>query len=114
MANVPGALWLASHAGSAEVVLRGNSIVSVLNAAIIGMGLAVLPCFLADAETSLRRLTPAVVGTREIWLRFHPGGGRRGRERTVIRVRPEERPAEAAAPRGKSDAYSLETRHDRR
>jgi DNA-binding transcriptional LysR family regulator len=84
MANVPGALWLAGHVGSAEVVLRGNSIVSVLNAAIIGMGLAVLPCFLADAETSLRRLTPAVVGTREIWLVFHPDVARIARVRTVI------------------------------
>ena len=84
MANVPGALWLAGHAGKAEVVLRGNSIVSVLNAAIIGMGLAVLPCFLADAESSLRRLTPAVVGTREIWLVFHPDVAKIARVRTVI------------------------------
>ena len=42
-----GALWLADHAGGAEVVMRGNSIVAVLNAAIVGMGIAILPCFLA-------------------------------------------------------------------
>ena len=88
------------HAGSAEVVLRGNSIVSVLNAAIVGMGLAVLPCFLADAETSLRRLTPAVVGTREIWLVFHPDVARIARVRTVIDFVTEAIGREAATPCG--------------
>jgi DNA-binding transcriptional LysR family regulator len=36
--------------------MRGNSIVAVLNAAIFGMGLTVLPCFMGDAEPALRRV----------------------------------------------------------
>ena len=43
-----------------------------------------LPCFLADAEATLQRLTPEVVGTREIWLVFHPDVARIARVRTVI------------------------------
>jgi hypothetical protein len=33
---------------------------------VSGVGLAVLPCSLADGETTLRRLTPKVVATRDI------------------------------------------------
>jgi DNA-binding transcriptional LysR family regulator len=84
MAGVPGAQWINEHANGANVILRGNSIVSVLNACLIGMGLAVLPCFLADAEANLRRLTPHVLGAREIWLVFHPEIGRIARVRRVI------------------------------
>ena len=84
MANTPGALWLNAHAGGARVVLRGNSIVAVLNAAIVGMGVAVLPCFLAGAEPNLRRLTDEVVGTREIWLVYRPDVMGIARIRAVI------------------------------
>ena len=66
------------------MMLRGNSIMAVLNAAIVGMGLAVLPCFLAEAEPTLRRLTPKILGSREIWLVFHPDVARVARVRTVI------------------------------
>ncbi len=84
MSGIPGAVWLAEHARDAHVVLRGNSIISVLNAAIVGMGLAVLPCFMADAEPNLRRLTKAVLGTREMWLVFHPDRSRVERVRAVM------------------------------
>jgi DNA-binding transcriptional LysR family regulator len=84
MAQVPGALWLSEHAGNADVVLRGNSIVAALNAAIVGMGIAVLPCFLAEAEPNLRRLSDAVIDSREIWLVFHPDVAKIARVRTVI------------------------------
>ena len=84
LAQVPGALWLKEHAAGAHMMLRGNSIMSVLNAAIVGMGLAVVPCFLAEAEPTLRRLTPKILGSREIWLVFHPDVARIARVRTVI------------------------------
>jgi DNA-binding transcriptional LysR family regulator len=84
MAQVPGAIWLRDHAQGVAVTLRGNSILSVLNAAIVGMGVAVIPCFLGDGESNLRRLTPEVVGSRELWLVFHPDVARIARIRTVI------------------------------
>jgi DNA-binding transcriptional LysR family regulator len=84
MANVPGAIWLDRHGAGARVVIRGNSILAVLNAAIVGMGLAVIPCFMGDGETTLTRVTPEVLGTREIWLVSHPDAARSARVRCVI------------------------------
>jgi len=84
LAAVPGARWLEEYGAGANVVLRGNSIVSVLNATIVGMGLSIIPCFLADPEPTLRRLTPQVLGSREIWLVFHPDVARIPRVRCVI------------------------------
>ncbi len=84
MAGAPGARWLDGHAGDAEVVMRGNSIVAVLNAAIVGMGIAVLPCFLAEGEPGLKRLSDKVIDSQEIWLVFHPDVAKIARVRTVI------------------------------
>jgi DNA-binding transcriptional LysR family regulator len=84
MAATPGALWLAQHAAGARVVIRGNSILAVLNAAIVGMGLAVIPCFMGDVEPTLKRLTDEILGWREIWLVFHPDVARIARVRCVI------------------------------
>ena len=100
MAQVAGALWLDSHAAGAEVVMRGNSIVAVLNATIVGMGIAVLPCFLAGAEPNLRRLADDLVGSREIWLVFHPDVAKMARVRTVIDFVTEVIGSEAATLRG--------------
>ena len=100
MAQVPGALWLDNHAAGAEVVMRGNSIVAVLNATIVGMGIAVLPCFLAEAEPSLKRLSDDVIGTREIWLVFHPDVAKMARIRTVIDFVTEVIASDAATLRG--------------
>ena len=84
LAAVPGALWLAQHATGGRVVIRGNSILAVLNAAIVGMGLAVISCFMGDVEPTLKRLTHVILGWREIWLVFHPDVARIARVRCVI------------------------------
>jgi len=84
MANTPGGLWLAEHTAEATVPMRANSINSALNAAIVGMGIAALPCFLAAVEPALRRVPGDAGGTREIWLVFHPDVGRIARVRRVI------------------------------
>jgi DNA-binding transcriptional LysR family regulator len=106
MSGIPGARWLKDHAAGAHVMLRGNSIVSVLNAAIVGMGLAVLPCFLAEAEPTLRRLVPEVLGSREIWLVFHPEVARIARVRRVIDFVTEIVGQEAWMLRGEAGAIS--------
>jgi len=84
LSQVPGAVWLAQHAAGTTTPMRGNSIMAVLNAAIVGIGIAAIPCFLGGAEPTLRRLSPAVVGQREIWLVFHPDVRRVARIRRVI------------------------------
>ena len=84
LARTPGALWLAEHATAAHVALRGNSIAAVLNAAIASIGIAAVPCFLGDGEAVLRRLTPAVIGVRDVFIVYHPDTARIPRVRRVI------------------------------
>ena len=64
----PAAKWLAKHAGSATVVSRSNASAALVDAAVSGAGLALLPCFLAEEEPALRRLTPDVLTTHPIWM----------------------------------------------
>jgi DNA-binding transcriptional LysR family regulator len=84
MANTPGGLWLSAHTEGTNVVMRGNSIVSAMNAAICGMGIVAGPCFLAESEPSLQRLTPRVLGGRDIYLVVHPDLARVARVRAVM------------------------------
>lgn len=71
LASAAGAVWMREHAGDARVVLRGNSPRALAEAAAAGLGIAVLPCFVAAGNPSLRRLVPAVLGTSEIWTGVH-------------------------------------------
>lgn len=61
-----------------------NSIVTAINAAICGMGIGALPCFLAEGDPALRRLTPRVLGGRDIFLVAHPDLARVARVRAVM------------------------------
>ena len=84
MARSPGAIWLDQHKAGARIVVRCNSLVSALNASVAGMGVTVLPCFLAEAEPSLRRLTNDVLASRAMWMVFHPDVAQIRRVRAVI------------------------------
>jgi hypothetical protein len=84
LANTPGGTWFAAHAKGCTVAMRGNSVIAVLNAAICGMGVAVIPCFLGGPEPQLRRLTARVLGTRDIHLVVHPDLARVARVRAVM------------------------------
>jgi DNA-binding transcriptional LysR family regulator len=64
LAGLPAAKWMAEHAAKATVALRIRETTEMLTAAVAGVGLAVLPCYLADVEPTLVRLTPAVLATR--------------------------------------------------
>lgn len=80
----PGARWLDANASSAHVPLRGESIVAVLNAASAGIGLALVPCFLASTAANLRRVVPQVLTSRETWLVYHRDVARLARVRLAI------------------------------
>ena len=81
------ASWLAKHAGRAQVVLKADSHETQHWAAYCGGGLAVLPCFRADAEPALRRIrTPAPVPPAEIWLGVHRENRQVPRVRTVLDI----------------------------
>jgi len=67
-ADSPAARWLAEHAAHATVVSRSNASASLIAATVAGAGLALLPCFLAEAEPSLKRLTPEVLTKHSVSL----------------------------------------------
>jgi DNA-binding transcriptional LysR family regulator len=84
LAGVPGAQWLAEHGKSAVVVFRGNSLRSVLDATLTGMGITVLPCQVADGEEALQRLSPEVLGSRTLSLVVRPDLAKVARVRAVM------------------------------
>ena len=68
LAEMPAAQWLAARSKSANIVMRGREATDMLAAVQSGAGLGVLPCFLADADRSLVRLTKTPVATRKVSL----------------------------------------------
>lgn len=84
MAGIPGAQWLAQHEAGAEIVLRANSIVSAMNAALVGIGIAVLPFVVTCDEPRLVRLTSEVIGERDVFLVVHPDLAKVARVRAVV------------------------------
>lgn len=74
--------WIDELAG-ARVVLRSNGALSVLAATSAGLGVGLLPCFLADREPGLARALPQL-RTREIWLAVHGDLRRSARTRVGL------------------------------
>lgn len=64
--------WIAATVPDSAIVYRSNSLINQLVAAKAGIGLAILPCYLADPERELRRLTPPLAEiSRELWMVTH-------------------------------------------
>jgi DNA-binding transcriptional LysR family regulator len=85
LGHLPAVRWLARHAPVEAVVLRCNSWLAQLAAARAGLGLAALPCFLADPEPALRRvLPPEPALASELWLLTHPDLRRTARVRAFM------------------------------
>ncbi|MBB5206342.1 DNA-binding transcriptional LysR family regulator [Inhella inkyongensis] len=65
--------WLASQVPLEQVTLRFSGLLAVRSACTLGLGLAVLPCFLGDTEPALARLgEPLADCDSELWLLSHP------------------------------------------
>lgn len=70
--HLPTARWLVQAMEGVPPVLTASSLQSHLAAAHAGLGLALLPCFLGDADESLVRVVhPADALSQEIWLVVH-------------------------------------------
>ena len=68
-----------------RVVVRANSVVSLIEAVAAGLGIGVLSCCLADAHSGVRRVFPQVPPQRDdLWLVVHPDVQRTGRIRALI------------------------------
>ncbi|GGP22403.1 LysR family transcriptional regulator [Silvimonas iriomotensis] len=84
MRDAPQQQWLEKTAGARRFVLRCNDLVALREAARAGLGLAVLPHFLASATPELVPVEqPACPVSRTLWLVMHPDVRRSPRVRAV-------------------------------
>ena len=70
-ADMPQQRWLLKFAGDRPIACELNYISEHLIAALAGVGVAGLPCFLAQRSPDLLRLPDAPAFGRDIWLTVH-------------------------------------------
>ncbi len=84
LASVPQERWLTRVAPGRRVVFRCNNTASLVAAARIGLGVAVLPRFVADRDPDLVALDGPEPVPHELWLLVHGDLRRTPRVRAVI------------------------------
>ncbi len=84
LARVPQERWLTRLAPDHRVVFRTNSTASLQAAARAGVGVAMLPCFLAEGDPAIVRLDGPEPVQHELWLLVHGDLRRTPRVRAVI------------------------------
>jgi DNA-binding transcriptional LysR family regulator len=86
--GIQSAEWLASKIPGSAVVFRTNSVLNQFIAAKVGIGLAVLPCYLGDPEPELQRVTTAPIAelTGELWIVTHADLRRTARVRAFFDI----------------------------
>lgn len=84
MASSAPAEWLADHSQRARVTFRGGSFECLAEACAAGWGLALLPHFVGEMHSGLRRAIKATALTVDIWMVVHPDLARTGRVRAVM------------------------------
>jgi len=84
LASTPQERWLAKLAPERKVVFRCNSTASLTVAARLGVGVALLPCFVAEGDPALVPLGGADLMFHELWLLVHGDLRRTPRVRAVI------------------------------
>jgi DNA-binding transcriptional LysR family regulator len=68
--HLPQARWIA-EAGSRTASISFNDAEGIVEAIHAGLGRSLLPCRCADGDPHLRRLSPEIVLSREVWLLTH-------------------------------------------
>ncbi|MEJ0085946.1 MAG: LysR family transcriptional regulator [Pseudomonadota bacterium] len=64
--------WIAAHVPSDRIFYRSNSLVNQLMAVRAGLGIALLPCYLADADDRIRRICGVLPEpASELWIVTH-------------------------------------------
>jgi DNA-binding transcriptional LysR family regulator len=85
LSHLGAARWLADHVRPDRIVMRANSLIALRAAARAGLGLAILPCFLADAAPELVRVAePISELATPLWLLTHPDLRRMARIRAFL------------------------------
>lgn len=67
-----GAQWLAQHVKPESIRVRTTSPRSALEAALADLGVCVVPCYLAEREPGVARLTDQVVALSDVYAVFLP------------------------------------------
>ncbi|WP_047237128.1 LysR family transcriptional regulator [Chromobacterium subtsugae] len=75
--------WLGEHAGARRVALRGNDLDTHFQAARQGLGVALLPRFLARAAPELAELDSPPPPDKQLYLLMHPDVRRAPRVRAL-------------------------------
>jgi DNA-binding transcriptional LysR family regulator len=71
-ARIVASDWIARHVPTDRICFRSNSLVNQLMAVRAGVGIALLPCYLADGETRLQRVSPVLPDlSSELWIVTH-------------------------------------------
>lgn len=71
-ARIVASDWLATHVPPERIGFRCNSLVNQLVAARVGLGIALLPCYLADRDAGVRRFSGVLTDlTSELWIVTH-------------------------------------------
>jgi molybdate transport repressor ModE-like protein len=79
------ARWLAQNVDRHAIAYRSNSMLNLASAARVGLGQAVLACFLGDGDAGLRRVSPPLPElATELWLLTHPDLQRTARIRALL------------------------------
>jgi DNA-binding transcriptional LysR family regulator len=66
------ARWMRAALAGAEIALRADSLLGLREAALAGLGAAVLPCYLGDTSAGLRRIGPPVAEMETaLWVLTH-------------------------------------------
>jgi DNA-binding transcriptional LysR family regulator len=81
--GIPGFEWMRNQEHSAGVVFRANDARALLSATCAGLGMAALPCMLADVEPTLRRVTTLGFSLCDVFLVTNADVRRTARVRAV-------------------------------
>jgi DNA-binding transcriptional LysR family regulator len=83
LSSIPESVWLSER--TRRYALRSNSLTVSERAAMAGVGVAVLPCFLADGRDDLLRVDPSEdVTARSLWVVVHAELATQTRVRAVV------------------------------
>jgi DNA-binding transcriptional LysR family regulator len=86
-ARIVASAWIEARVPASRLVYRSNSLVNQLMAARAGVGIALLPCYLADPVPEVRRLTPPLPQLEgELWIVTHKDLKDTARVRTFLTI----------------------------
>ena len=85
LSHLGSAKWMRAEVSPERVMHRANSLLALRAAARAGMGVAPLPCYLADPDLTLRRVHPPLLEMESaLWLLTHPDLRRVARIRAFL------------------------------